>query len=217
MIPECVLRLVLSLILGGIIGMEREMTNRPAGLRTHILVCMGSTLTMLTSQYLFEKYNAITKLDPARMGAQVISGIGFLGAGTILKDGSKIRGLTTAASIWTVACIGLALGCGFYFGSITASVLVCSILFFLKKFEDSLIKKDDSELVTISVSNVPGQVSQVIETILSFNIRKLDFQVDSADPGKVIISVILPPNMSRSVFSSRLADVNGAIAKTEEL
>ena len=96
---EILLKLLLAMVFGGIIGLEREIGNRPAGFRTHTLVCMGSAVVMMTSEFLITNYTS-NPPDPARLGAQVISGIGFLGAGTILKDGSRFRGLTTAASLW---------------------------------------------------------------------------------------------------------------------
>lgn len=110
------LRLFLSLLCGGMIGFERARKGRPAGLRTHILVCIGATLAMMTNQYLYEEGLAT---DVARMGAQVISGVGFIGAGTIMVTRlHKVKGLTTAASLWASACLGLAIGCGFYSASI---------------------------------------------------------------------------------------------------
>ena len=110
---EIVLRLILAVAAGGLIGLEREIHGRAAGFRTQILVCLGSTLIMLISIYGFEQSGVGTTRDPARLAAQVVSGIGFLGAGTILREGTSIKGLTTAASLWVVAGIGLALGAGF--------------------------------------------------------------------------------------------------------
>lgn len=109
------IRLVLALFLGGLIGFEREVSSHAAGLRTHILVCVGSALVMLLSMYGFSAFvNEVNvRLDPSRLAAQVISGIGFLGAGTIIFNGRSITGLTTAASLWVVAGIGLAVGAGF--------------------------------------------------------------------------------------------------------
>ncbi|HBL37110.1 MAG TPA: methyltransferase, partial [Firmicutes bacterium] len=105
---------MVATLLGAVIGLEREQHGRPAGLRTHILVALGSCLIMLVSIYGFPSG---TGSDPARLAAQVVSGIGFLGAGTILRDGTSIRGLTTAASLWVVAGIGLAAGTGFYWAA----------------------------------------------------------------------------------------------------
>lgn len=128
------LRLLLALLLGGVIGFEREQNNRAAGLRTHILVCLGSTLIMLLSMYGFAEFAKLdnVRLDPARLAAQVISGIGFLGAGTILFTGKSITGLTTAASLWVVAAIGLAVGAGFYYASVLTCALALVSLFFTK-------------------------------------------------------------------------------------
>ena len=110
------LRIILSVLIGGILGIERGTKNRPAGLRTYILVCLGSALVMMTNQYVCTAYQTG---DPVRLGAQVVSGIGFLGAGTILVTRqNQVRGLTTAAGLWAVACIGLALGAGFYTGAL---------------------------------------------------------------------------------------------------
>ncbi len=117
------LRLVISVILGGVIGFERERKNRPAGLRTNMLVCIGACIVMMTNQYIYQAYNAG---DPVRMGAQVVSGIGFLGAGTIIVTAhNRIKGLTTAASLWTAACVGLALGIGLY----EVAVMGCLVIF----------------------------------------------------------------------------------------
>ncbi|MEW6227795.1 MAG: MgtC/SapB family protein, partial [Bacillota bacterium] len=117
---EIIFRLVLAMMFGGFIGLERESHKRPAGFRTHILVCVGSALVMMISQYAFVNFARTTEYDPGRIAAQVVSGIGFLGAGTILREGPTIKGLTTAASLWVVAGIGLAVGTGFYLaGAVT--------------------------------------------------------------------------------------------------
>lgn len=121
-----VLRIALAMLCGGVLGIERGKANQPAGMRTYILVCLGSTLVMMTGQYMFEAFNSG---DPARLGAQVVSGIGFLGAGSIIVEGhTKIRGLTTAAGLWTSACIGLAIGIGFYAGALVATVVVFVVI-----------------------------------------------------------------------------------------
>lgn len=125
-------RLVCALLIGVVIGTERENAHRPAGMRTHMLVALGSCAVMLTSQLLFAEYHAIgANVDPARLSAQVIAGVGFLGAGTIIREGANVKGLTTAASIWTVACLGVAVGAGYYFVGIlgTGCMLITLILF----------------------------------------------------------------------------------------
>lgn len=132
---QIILRLVLSFFLSGLIGLERQAHRREAGLRTHILVCLGSCLIMLTSLYVFDIYITKVPLDPGRIAAGVITGIGFLGAGTIIREREGIKGLTTAASLWLVAGIGLAVGCGFYKAGIYATVLAVIVLFFLRYVE----------------------------------------------------------------------------------
>lgn len=130
-------RLLLALLCGGILGMERGRKKRPAGFRTYMLVCMGATLVMITNQYMTIEYPS---LDPARMGAQVISGIGFLGAGTIIVTGrNKVRGLTTAAGLWAAACVGLAIGIGFYSGALIGCVLTFIIMAVLHNLDDKVI------------------------------------------------------------------------------
>ncbi|MEW5757865.1 MAG: MgtC/SapB family protein [Candidatus Omnitrophota bacterium] len=133
---QIIVRLIVSVILSGLIGFERELHKRTAGLRTHMLVCVGSTLIMLTSLYVFDIYNATVPLDPTRIAAGVVTGIGFLGAGAILRSREgAVQGLTTAASIWVVSGLGLAIGCGFYTASFTTCVLVLFILHILRYLE----------------------------------------------------------------------------------
>ena len=129
------IRLLLAALLSGVIGYERERKGRSAGLRTHILVGIGSALIMLTGLYLFEVFQNHVAVDPTRLGAQVVSGIGFLGAGTIFRAKASIRGLTTAASLWTVAGVGLAVGSGFYTGAVMTTGIVLVVLFALTKLE----------------------------------------------------------------------------------
>lgn len=121
---DIVIRLLVAALLGGLIGLEREAAKRAAGLRTHTLVSIGSALIMMTSIHLFEVYSGRVNMDPARLGAQVVSGIGFLGAGTIIRSGSNVVGLTTAASLWVVAAVGLAVGCGFWKAALFTTICV---------------------------------------------------------------------------------------------
>ena len=135
---QIIIRLLISVLVSGLIGLERQLHRRAAGLRTHILVCVGSTLIMLTSLYIFDIYKDKIAIDPSRIAAGVITGIGFLGAGTIIRYGEEIRGLTTAASLWVVAALGLAVGCGFYTAAIATTVIVLLTLMFLGRLEDKI-------------------------------------------------------------------------------
>lgn len=132
------LRMTLAVLCGGLIGMERTAHRHPAGLRTHILVCLGASITMMTSQYLYLYMGYFT--DMTRLGAQVIAGIGFLGAGTIVTNRQRVKGLTTAAGLWASAIIGLAAGAGFYEGAILTTILVEVTLAILIKVEKYVIE-----------------------------------------------------------------------------
>ncbi|RYG72749.1 MgtC/SapB family protein [Lentibacillus lipolyticus] len=147
------IRIVIALILSGLIGFERELKNHSAGFRTHILVGVGACLMMLLSLYGFESlidaYDNV-RFDPARIPSYVISGIGFLGAGTIIVNGMTIRGLTTAASIWTVAGLGLVVGAGMYASAVFTTVIILLSLIFLNNFERLLKKGKPSYLIEIT-------------------------------------------------------------------
>jgi putative Mg2+ transporter-C (MgtC) family protein len=134
-----ILRLLLAAVFGGVIGFERESTKKPAGLRTHMLICIGSALVMLTGQYIYE--TVAPGVDPARLGAQVVSGIGFLGIGTIIVIGRQhVRGLTTAAGLWASACMGLVIGIGFYTAAAVGGVLIFIVETFLRRLDGYISK-----------------------------------------------------------------------------
>lgn len=131
-----IVRILLAVAIGGILGMERERKNRPAGFRTYMLVCVGATMVMMTNQYVSQ---TMALSDPVRMGAQVVSGIGFLGAGTIMVTGkNKIKGITTAAGLWTAACCGLAIGIGFYEGALIGGLFIFIIIALMQRLEDPI-------------------------------------------------------------------------------
>ncbi|MDP3921519.1 MAG: MgtC/SapB family protein [Candidatus Omnitrophota bacterium] len=131
-------RLLMATLLGGIIGLERERHGKDAGLRTYTIVCLGSALVMIVSIDLFEMYKGVTTVDPSRIAAQVVSGIGFLGAGAIIRFPQGVRGLTTAAGIWVAAGIGLACGAGQYWPAMVTTVLVLAILVIFSKVDQHL-------------------------------------------------------------------------------
>lgn len=146
-----IFRLALAVLLGGIIGFERGRAGRPAGLRTHILVCLGAVLAMMTNQYIFETFGVS---DPTRMAAQVISGIGFLGAGTILVTGRhQVKGLTTAAGLWATACMGLAIGIGFYTAAVVACIMITFVTFILHRVDNLLVSKSRTLDLYVEFSN----------------------------------------------------------------
>lgn len=162
-------KLLIASILGGIIGWERERRGRPAGLRTHILVCVGVTLMMVVSEHIFEKYKTFTddsvlRVDPARIAAQVVAGIGFLGAGTIMRFKATVRGLTTAASLWVVAGIGLAVGSSCYVPALVTTFLALFALFFLPLFERE-IKRDTYSTLKVCISGSESNFTSIMEIL----------------------------------------------------
>lgn len=153
----------MAAVLGGLVGFEREWNNHAAGFRTHILVCLGSATIMLLSVYGFSDfvYELNVRVDPARLAAQVVSGIGFLGAGAILRNGNVIKGLTTAASVWVVAAVGLCVGAGFYTGALVCTFLELISLFVLNKWEKTLLKKRRYHEVEIQIADHPGTLGRI--------------------------------------------------------
>ena len=145
-----VIRLLAAVIIGGLLGLERELKNRAAGLRTYMLVCTGACLIMLTNQYIFQTANVG---DPVRMGAQVISGIGFLGAGTIIVTRrNRIKGLTTAAGLWTAAGVGLAIGVGFYEAAVIGAVAISFVMILMQKLDKSMRRKSRRIEIYVEIS-----------------------------------------------------------------
>ncbi len=144
------LRIVAAVLVGGLLGLERGMKNRAAGLRTYMLVCVGACIIMLTNQYIFQVYGAG---DPVRMGAQVVSGIGFLGAGTIVVTRrNQIKGLTTAAGLWASAGIGLALGIGFYEAALMGGLAIFTVITLLQRMDNRMRRKNKRVDVYIELS-----------------------------------------------------------------
>ncbi|MGB9813551.1 MAG: MgtC/SapB family protein [Thermovenabulum sp.] len=208
---EVIVRLLLSIILGGIIGIERESVNRPAGFRTHVLVCVGSTLTMLVSIFIFEEFRAFTSTDPSRIAAQVVSGIGFLGAGTIIRVGPTVKGLTTAASLWTVASIGLAIGCGFYSAAVIATIFTFITLISLTKIEVIFIKKRLLYNINLTIVDRPGQLGKIGTTLGEFGISIRNVKMEVLEEGKVYVNltVRLPSNIKMEEVIMKLSSIEG--------
>ena len=168
-----VLRILTAVSIGGIIGLERGMKNRPAGMRTYMLVCVGACLIMLTNQYL---YQATQAGDPMRLGAQVVSGIGFLGAGTIIvTKHNQIKGLTTAAGLWAAAGVGLALGVGFYEAAFVAGFAVFVILTLLQRWDDKLHSRTRVVELYIEFSDKMG-----LGTLIR-HLRELNVEIESVE------------------------------------
>ena len=161
-IPDVILRFLCAMLVGMVIGTEREYTHRPAGMRTHILVALGSCCVMVIGQMIFHEYAAYGATpDPARLAAQVITGVGFLGAGTILREGANVKGLTTAASLWSVACLGIASGAGYYIVALTGMVLIFVTLTVFESLQNKLVHTPISCHYTVKVTQVGAGLASV--------------------------------------------------------
>ncbi len=165
------LRLFLSLVAGGLVGFERESRRQPAGLRTHILISVGSTLLMLLSIYIPQTFFDMKSGDPGRIAAQVVSGIGFLGAGAILKLGSNVKGLTTAASIWIVAGIGLAIGAGLYLPAFIALFIILFALVILDYLEKVLFPPDRVKAIHLHFNGSSVDTTGIRTMLGLYNIK----------------------------------------------
>ena len=165
---DIIWRLLCALLVGIVIGTEREYTHRPAGMRTHMLVSLGACVVMIIGQLIFVQYREFNATpDPARMAAQVITGVGFLGAGTILREGASVKGLTTAASLWSTACLGLAAGAGYYILAIAGMLFIFATLTIFEVIQKKLIGPHKSsetyEITTTNISACLGTVNRVAD------------------------------------------------------
>lgn len=180
---EILLRLLVAAGLGAIVGLERERSGQPAGLRTHIILVVGSALAMCLSINLAMAFRPdVPNGDPARLAAQVVSGIGFLGAGAILRYGTSIKGLTTATSLWTMAIVGLSLGMGYYLVAVITTLLILAVLVILNVIEHRFLYAYTTFTIQISVEDRAGVVEDIRKT---FN-----------EPGRTLISISVERSLS---------------------
>lgn len=202
---EIAFRIFLACVFGGIVGFQRERHDSPAGFRTHILVSLGAALIMLLSKYGFLEFSTVNK-DPARLAAQVVSGIGFLGAGTILRDGVSVKGLTTAASLWVVSAIGLAVGAGFYFSAFLVTCLVFITL--ERKVEHYFFRnKQILRIVTVNGTCKVKEINHIFELnkVISQNIT---MTILKEDQNKTTLEYILRTPFNRINPDKIIQDLN---------
>ena len=217
-ILDAFVKMTLALVCGGAIGIERGRKKRPAGFRTYMLVCLGATLVMMTNDFICQVYGTG---DVARMGAQVVNGIGFLGAGTIMVTGNnKIKGLTTAAGLWSAACIGLAIGIGFYEGAIAVGAAILFIMTVFKDVERKILKKSKAVRLYVSVETNEA-LNSLIEECHARNIRVDDIQVSKPRQGTkggiiAFLTLKLDKKQSHSKLVHQLSESEG-ILYIEEL
>jgi putative Mg2+ transporter-C (MgtC) family protein len=208
-------RVVLAIFVGGLIGTERDIKNRAAGIRTHMLVCLGAAVVMMTNQYVAETFTE-SDIDITRMGAQVVSGIGFLGAGTILVTShNRIRGLTTAAGLWAAATLGLAIGIGFYEMALIGSFAILFIVIFLRPFKQFVQDRTVLSHFTLLIYTVDGLddflefTSDEEVKLLNMNIEK-EHNEKGETAGTIIKATIeLAPESNKEDFIKYLKALEG--------
>ena len=206
------------MICGGIIGLERSRKNRPAGFRTYMIVCLSSALVMMTNQFI---YNNFAESDPARLGAQVISGIGFLGAGTIIVTSrSQIKGLTSAAGLWASACLGLAIGIGFYSGAIIVALIVFIIITFFKKIDYLLTSNNKIINIYTSFKSIEQLDKFIIHCNQSgYKVRDIEITKDTMQNYVSVIAIITLETKERISHIEVIQKLNsfGELIHIEEL
>jgi putative Mg2+ transporter-C (MgtC) family protein len=216
------------MICGGIIGFERGRENRPAGFRTYILVCVGSALTMILSAYLVAMHSRWSEVaqnlmqgDFSRFGAQVINGIGFLGAGTIIITGkNQVKGMTTAAGLWASACLGLAIGAGFYWGALIGCSLIMLTVTVFSKIESFITSR--SRNITIYIEfDTADNITEIVETIKAKGVRIFDVELMKANQGgtkypSAILIMRLPKKLTHTGLITEIAKVD-SVRMIEEL
>ncbi|NLF46089.1 MAG: MgtC/SapB family protein [Syntrophomonadaceae bacterium] len=208
---EIIIKLVLAALLGGFIGLERESLSRPAGLRTYTLVCVGSALAMVVSLDMYYQYYQTVNADPGRIAAQVVSGIGFLGAGTIMREGATVRGLTTAAGLWVVACIGLAVGAGLYLPAIVTTAVILFVLIYFVRFEQYFTGMREFKGVVMIVKDRPGQIGVLGSILGEMGVLIKNIQLTRIENDDLEIELLLqtPAPMTIEEVIKELSDIEG--------
>lgn len=212
------LRMILAFLCGGLIGMEREFKRRAAGFRTHILICLGAAITTLTSQYLYLELGYAT--DMGRMGAQVVAGIGFIGAGTILVTRrQRVKGLTTAAGLWAAAIAGLCFGAGFYEGGVIATVLILLAELLFSKLERSLLYRvsEINLYVEYEEKTCLDQVLQLLqeEAVKIQSMEVMRASGDEADNTSAILSLRLPKKYRAEALLLKVSAIDSVLTAEE--
>jgi putative Mg2+ transporter-C (MgtC) family protein len=210
---EALLRLALAAVLGGLIGIERELREREAGLRTHLLVALGSALFTIVGAYGFDEFlesgEAVVRADPTRIAAQIVTGIGFLGAGAIIRQGFSVRGLTTAATLWVVAAVGLAAGAGYYSGAVITTAVVLIALWPLRIMAYKILRRyrpeDGTLLVALPAGHPPGTVIDQVEK-LGGRIGSVDVSQEG-DRRRLELDVVLPRNLAAPRLVTEIAEL----------
>ena len=227
-ITQMLLRVGLAVICGGVIGLERGKKRRPAGFRTYMLVCIGSAMTMILGNYLFammsgvwaDSINFAVSTDVSRFGAQVINGIGFLGAGTIIVTGrQQVKGMTTAAGLWASACMGICIGAGFYSAAIICCLLIFITVVILSRLERFILSRSKNINLYVEFEDI-NDLSAIIRRIKSYNTRIFDVEITKSKYSDTklpyaIFSLKLSKNVTHTVLITAISEMDSVISIEE--
>lgn len=211
---EVLFKIMVSLVFGGVIGLEREHHNQPAGLKTHIILCVGATLITIVSIEMARDLGDPLHTDPTRIAANIVTGIGFLGGGAILRMGATVRGLTTAACLWAVTGVGMAIGGGYYFAASVTILTILLTLHFLARVENVFLHRKKFKEMTLIAKSSPDLLGSV-EKVLSANqisINNIDVERDITEPNVELRAfVMVPGEVNLNKLTDEIFQIPGTI------
>jgi len=208
------IRLLVALLVGGLIGLEREFKGKPAGIRTNMLMCIGSAMIMIISIEISKLGKGYA--DPGRIAAQVVTGIGFLGAGTIIRSKFHITGLTTAATIWVLSALGLAIGAGYITLAVIGAVFITITLTLMRYIEDAILRRRKTHILAITLTPKEGILLKVLETFTSLKVISEALEVDKTEDKWSLTLEYTCSEEKHSEILNRLSQTDG-VMKTNEL
>lgn len=211
---DIMIKLALSVVLGGLVGLERERHSQPAGLKTHIILCIGATLLTIVSISMSRDLGSERLTDPTRIAAQIVSGIGFLGGGAILRLGATVRGLTTAACIWTVTGVGMAIGAGYYFAGTLVVLLMLFTLHVLGHVENVFITRKKFREMTLTARSSPDLLGNVEKVLAANNIsiRSIEVEREISDPNVELKALVTAPGrINLNKLTDEIFQISGTL------
>lgn len=211
---EIFVKIAVSIVFGGLVGLEREHHNQPAGLKTHIILCVGATLITIVSIEMAHDLNDSFRSDPTRIAANIVTGIGFLGGGAILRLGATVRGLTTAACLWAVAGVGMAVGAGYIFPATLTIITILLTLHFLGQFENVFLHRKKFKEMTLTARSSPDILGSVEKVLSAHNItiRNIEVSKELAEPNVELRAlVVVPERVNLNKLSDEIFQIPGTM------
>ena len=208
---ELLLRLIVAVVLGGVIGLERGGAKHAAGLRTHIILCLGAASVMVVSESLVSRYEIPQEI--MRMGAQIISGVGFLGAGNIIVNGGQVHGITTATGLWTTACVGIAAGSGNYLIAVFMVILMMFVMLGLRSMSQKIRTEQINYLLKIEIDSIKN-TEVILNRILSEDMEISNINIETIEGEKVILSINI--TLNQKITSEELMNTVSGMGALKE-